>query len=80
MENISASGSKMMLSEREERVYMETSMFPFAQARQNAPSPSPSLCVSPQHEGVPEHVPTTFQPIQHSPRLSWLFLCIPLHD
>lgn len=82
MEIISAPGSKMMLSERQREggLYGNKSIFPFSPAHQNLPSPSPLSCVSPQHEGVPEYVPTTFQPVQHSLQLSWLFLCIPLND
>lgn len=65
---------------REEGLYGNKSIFPFAQACWNALSPAPSSSISPQHKGVPEHVPTTFQPIQHSLQLSWLFLCTPLND
>lgn len=78
MEIISAPGSKVMLSEREKSAYMEKKVYlPLPRPAKMLPSP---LCVSPQHESVPEHIPTTFQPIQHSSKLFWLFLCIPFKD
>lgn len=80
MEIIPAPGSKTMLSEREKRVYMETRVYSPLLGPAEMLSPAPSSYISPQHKGVPEHVPTTFQPISHSLQLSWLFLCTPLND